>query len=67
MGTPSPQEMLVERFSEPGVPPTPWSKVEAVLESAELFWLSSVRADGRPHVAPLPAVWPVAVAIERRP
>ena len=53
----SPEEILVERFSDPGVPPTPWSQVEAVLESAELFWLSTVRSDGRPHVAPLPAVW----------
>jgi general stress protein 26 len=53
----SPRETLVERFSEPGIPPTPWSQVEAVLESAELFWLSTVRSDGRPHVAPLPAVW----------
>ncbi|HCI79238.1 MAG TPA: pyridoxamine 5'-phosphate oxidase, partial [Ktedonobacter sp.] len=24
---------------------------------AELFWLSTVRADGRPHVTPLVAVW----------
>lgn len=53
----SPQEVLVERFSQPGASPTPWSQVEAVLESAELFWLSTVRPDGRPHVAPLPAVW----------
>jgi nitroimidazol reductase NimA-like FMN-containing flavoprotein (pyridoxamine 5'-phosphate oxidase superfamily) len=53
----SPEQLLVERFSEPGVSPTPWSDVEAVLESAELFWLSTVRSDGRPHVAPLPAVW----------
>jgi general stress protein 26 len=22
-----------------------------------MFWLSTVRRDGRPHVAPLPAVW----------
>jgi Pyridoxamine 5'-phosphate oxidase len=28
-----------------------------VLESAELFWLTTVRADGRPHVTPLVAVW----------
>ncbi|HEV3471602.1 MAG TPA: pyridoxamine 5'-phosphate oxidase family protein [Actinomycetota bacterium] len=53
----SPEEILIERFSDPGVPPTPWSQVEAVLENAELFWLSTVRSDGRPHVAPLPAVW----------
>lgn len=57
METTSPQEILIERFSEPGVPPTPWSQVQAVLENAELFWLSTVRSDGRPHVAPLPAVW----------
>ena len=57
METTSPQEILIERFSEPGVPPTLWSQVQAVLENAELFWLSTVRSDGRPHVAPLPAVW----------
>ena len=57
MGTTSPQEVLVQRFSEAGVSPTPWSQVKAVLESAELFWLSTVRSDSRPHVAPLPAVW----------
>ncbi len=28
-----------------------------VIEGAELFWISTVRADGRPHVTPLPAVW----------
>lgn len=57
MNMTSPEEILVERFSEPGVPPTPWSQVEEVLGNAELFWLSTVRSDGRPHVAPLPAVW----------
>jgi hypothetical protein len=28
-----------------------------VLETAELFWITTVRRDGRPHVTPLPAVW----------
>jgi nitroimidazol reductase NimA-like FMN-containing flavoprotein (pyridoxamine 5'-phosphate oxidase superfamily) len=28
-----------------------------VLEAAELFWLTTVRPDGRPHVSPLVAVW----------
>ncbi len=45
------------RFGEADVPPTPWAEVRRVLDTAELFWLSTVRADGRPHVAPLPAVW----------
>ena len=26
-------------------------------QTAELFWISTVRADGRPHVTPLVAVW----------
>jgi general stress protein 26 len=28
-----------------------------VLARAEMFWLSTVRRDGRPHVTPLPAIW----------
>src|SRR4029077_16346230 len=27
------------------------------LEDAELFWIATVRADGRPHATPLVAVW----------
>ena len=44
-------------FSQPGATPTPWSQVVGQLEDAEIFWLSTVRADGRPHVTPLPAIW----------
>ena len=28
-----------------------------MLDNADLFWISTVRADGRPHVTPLVAVW----------
>jgi general stress protein 26 len=45
------------RFSEPGAAPTPWADTISALAGAELFWLSTVRADGRPHVTPLVAVW----------
>jgi PPOX class probable F420-dependent enzyme len=45
------------RFGQQDVPPTPWADALAVLQAAELFWISTVRADGRPHVTPLPAVW----------
>jgi general stress protein 26 len=41
------------RFSDPSAGPTPWSDVAQVLEHAELYWLTTVRADGRPHVTPL--------------
>jgi len=36
---------------------TPWEETRRVLETAELFWLSTVRADGRPHVTPCVSVW----------
>jgi general stress protein 26 len=46
-----------ERFSDDGALPIPWVDTRAALESAELFWVTTVRADGRPHVTPLVAVW----------
>lgn len=52
-----PTTQLDERFSDPGATPTSWADTQKVLESAELFWISTVRADGRPHVTPLVAVW----------
>lgn len=48
---------LNEGFSEPGAAARPWSEVAEVLSRAEMFWLSTVRGDGRPHVTPLPAIW----------
>ena len=48
---------LDARFSSPEAAATPWSAALAVLETAETFWLSTVRPDGRPHVATLLAVW----------
>lgn len=45
------------RYSDPNAVATPWEKTHRVLETAELFWLSTVRADGRPHATPLVAVW----------
>jgi nitroimidazol reductase NimA-like FMN-containing flavoprotein (pyridoxamine 5'-phosphate oxidase superfamily) len=48
---------LDSRFSEPGAVATPWDEVRRTIDEAELFWISTVRADGHPHVTPLPAVW----------
>ena len=53
----APVPELDARFSEPDARPTPWADVERAIEDAELFWISTVRADGRPHVTPLPTVW----------
>jgi nitroimidazol reductase NimA-like FMN-containing flavoprotein (pyridoxamine 5'-phosphate oxidase superfamily) len=48
-----PTAELDSRFSDPEAGPTPWSDVAQVLEHAELYWLTTVRVDGRPHVTPL--------------
>ena len=55
MKNPTPQ--LDERFSQPGSEPVPWATTLEALESAQMFWITTVRADGRPHVTPLVAVW----------
>ncbi|HEX4490274.1 MAG TPA: pyridoxamine 5'-phosphate oxidase family protein [Acidimicrobiia bacterium] len=53
----TPTTALDARFSAPDASPTSWADTVTVLESAQLFWLTTVRADGRPHVTPLVAVW----------
>jgi general stress protein 26 len=45
------------RFSSPGAAPTPWSDARALLDDAKVYWLSTVRPDGRPHVTPMAGVW----------
>jgi hypothetical protein len=46
-----------ERFSDPDAVAISWDETRRVLETAELFWITTVRGDGRPHVTPLVAVW----------
>jgi general stress protein 26 len=46
-----------QRYSEPGATGVSWDETRQVLEKAELFWIGTVRADGRPHLTPLVAVW----------
>ncbi len=53
----TPMTELDPRFSDPDAVATGWDQTRRALETAELFWISSVRADGRPHVTPLVAVW----------
>lgn len=49
--------LRVQQFSDGKAPPVTWRQVVDLLDRAEMFWLSTVRTDGRPHVVPLPAVW----------
>jgi len=52
-----PVTKLDPRFSDPDAVPTQWDETRRALETAQLFWISTVRLDGRPHVTPLVAVW----------
>ena len=45
--------ILDTRFSDPEAEPTPWAEAVGALERAELYWITTVRKDGRPHVVPL--------------
>ena len=57
MVEPLPKTDLSSSFSSPGAQPTPWAEGRRCLADAEVYWLSSVRPDGRPHVTPLLGVW----------
>jgi Pyridoxamine 5'-phosphate oxidase len=47
---------LDARFSEANQP-VDWSEVATLLAGAELYWLTTVRMDGRPHTTPLVGAW----------
>jgi hypothetical protein len=47
---------LDARFSE-ATAPVGWQAVSDALRVAELYWLTTVRGDGRPHVTPLIGAW----------
>lgn len=55
----SDREPLTElgAFSSDGAAPTPWARARTELQDAPLYWLSTVRPDGRPHVTPLLGIW----------
>lgn len=48
---------LDSRFSDPAAVATTWEETERALERAQVFRLTTVRADGRPHMTPVVAVW----------
>ncbi|WP_152192822.1 pyridoxamine 5'-phosphate oxidase family protein [Georgenia satyanarayanai] len=45
------------RFSAPDADALPWERTLETLRDAELYWFTSVRRDGRPHVTPVVGVW----------
>lgn len=48
---------LDARFSQPDAKATGWDETLRALQQAQLFWVTTVRSDGRPHITPLVAVW----------
>lgn len=47
----------VGAFSSSNATPTEWPETRDELAVAELYWLSNVRRNGRPHVTPMLAIW----------
>jgi general stress protein 26 len=52
-----PETTLDPRYSSSDAVPSTWDEAVAAFEAAELFWLTTNRADGRPHATPVVAVW----------
>jgi nitroimidazol reductase NimA-like FMN-containing flavoprotein (pyridoxamine 5'-phosphate oxidase superfamily) len=57
MTTNTPVTVLDPRFSGDDATARSWAEASERLTQAEIFWLSTVRPDGRPHVTPLLALW----------
>jgi general stress protein 26 len=53
----TPVTKLDQRYSGEAAVATTWDETRQVLETAELFWITTVRADGRPHVTPVVGAW----------
>ena len=53
----TPDATLDPRFSDPAATASGWDETRQALEDAQLSWICTVRADGRPHLTPLVAVW----------
>ena len=51
-----PTAHLDPRYSSPGAVAASWESVLRGLADADLYWIVTVREDGRPHVTPLLAV-----------
>jgi uncharacterized pyridoxamine 5'-phosphate oxidase family protein len=53
----APVTKLDQRYSDPAAAAVPWEDTERLLKAAEIAWLTTVRADGRPHVTPVVPAW----------
>jgi len=44
-------------FSSDAAVSTEWAKGRGTLQDAQVYWLTTIRPEGRPHVTPLLGVW----------
>jgi nitroimidazol reductase NimA-like FMN-containing flavoprotein (pyridoxamine 5'-phosphate oxidase superfamily) len=52
-----PTAELDSQFNGDAATSIPWAQGRERLEGAEVYWISTVRPDGRPYVTPLLSVW----------
>ena len=45
------------RYGNPSASTPGWEEIAGLLTDAQLYWIITVRADGRPHAVPLVGVW----------
>jgi len=57
MSAPTPTSEIDARYGDHDAPATPWATVEQALTGAELYWLTSIRPSGGPHMTPLIGVY----------
>ena len=53
----APAAELDRRYSTENAAATDWAEARERFADAGVYWISTVRPDGRPHVTPLNAVW----------
>jgi nitroimidazol reductase NimA-like FMN-containing flavoprotein (pyridoxamine 5'-phosphate oxidase superfamily) len=45
------------RYGHASAAAPPWDEIERLLADAQLYWIITVRTDGRPHAVPVVGVW----------
>ena len=49
--------LIDPRYGDPSATAPSWAAIERFLADAQLYWIITVRVDGRPHAVPLVGVW----------
>ncbi|GEK19854.1 pyridoxamine 5'-phosphate oxidase family protein [Cellulomonas xylanilytica] len=57
MSDTGPRGVIDPRYGDASATAPPWTEIERRLTEAQLYWIVSVRVDGRPHTVPLVGVW----------